>query len=192
MESMIREIADTFINKMQVSITAEEMAQVRTLNSMEKMPGVCHTHDFCDANMVMADAFEQITKHMVDADSTTDCALWNGAWDLAKRKQFAIAGPADSWKAWDPAGWDADIETKLIELGMIDSTWHNDTAPSFSDSSEVVRLWIGEADGSEREQPMWPRFNLSFQTDEFEDLANAEKFEWILPALEKALKETSS
>lgn len=36
---------------------AQQFAQMRALNAAEQNPNVCHSHDFCDANEVMAIAF---------------------------------------------------------------------------------------------------------------------------------------
>lgn len=50
-------------------------------NRAEGDPNVCHTHDFCDANMVMAEAFKAVTGREVEVDSDEDCALWSTAWN---------------------------------------------------------------------------------------------------------------
>jgi hypothetical protein len=59
-------------------------------NRDEESPGVCHTHDFCDANMTMAEAMQA---HGLMADKTVplgdqDNDVWNEAWDLAKKAEF--------------------------------------------------------------------------------------------------------
>jgi len=59
---------------------------------------ICHTHDYCDANMVMDEAMRNCG---IDPDLATDedgepvepfdtefTSLWNEAWDLAKEAEF--------------------------------------------------------------------------------------------------------
>lgn len=67
----------------------EKVNVAAALNDAEKDSGVCHTHDFCDANMVMDEAFRKIgrpIKEVPPDDATTD--LWNGAWGMAKAAGF--------------------------------------------------------------------------------------------------------
>ena len=64
--------------------------------------GSCASHDFCDANIVMADAFEQHAGRPVwlpcdaeegtctEAECDADLALWNDAWGIAKASGFAL------------------------------------------------------------------------------------------------------
>ena len=54
--------------------------------------GACASHDFCDANMAMAEAIHQITGREVDIDSDND--LWNIAWDIARYESIGD----ESWR----------------------------------------------------------------------------------------------
>jgi hypothetical protein len=67
-------------------------------NRAERDHGVCHTHDFCDANMVMDAAMRACG---IDPDKAKDedgepiepfdaefTALWNEAWNIAKGAEF--------------------------------------------------------------------------------------------------------
>jgi hypothetical protein len=53
----------------------------------------CATHDFCDANELMAEAMEAATgrSQIGITDSTEDCRLWSAAWGIAKRHEFDVA-----------------------------------------------------------------------------------------------------
>lgn len=59
--------------------------QAAARNAEEPHPSICHSHDFCDANMAMAEAWEGLTGRRPQ-----DCPekLWDGAWDIAKRAGF--------------------------------------------------------------------------------------------------------
>jgi len=61
-------------------------------------PGVCATHDFSDANMLMQDAICQVFRCHEDQllmwddealPQDTWVPIWNAAWNLARTKPFA-------------------------------------------------------------------------------------------------------
>jgi hypothetical protein len=51
---------------------------------------LCHTHDYCDANELMARAYETITGGEPDVQDPNVCALWNSAWQAAKARDFYL------------------------------------------------------------------------------------------------------
>ena len=51
--------------------------------------GVCHSHDFCDANMTMLAATEEIGLDL-DHENNADAALWGKAWDIAAKSGFFL------------------------------------------------------------------------------------------------------
>ncbi len=70
------------------SLTRGELRQVRRRN-LAYGPGVCATHDFCDANELMDCAFYHVVGHSIcegdDGLADPDAVLWGAAWDLAKK-----------------------------------------------------------------------------------------------------------
>jgi hypothetical protein len=78
----------------------DKMAEVVRRNGVEQSRDVCHSHDFCDANMVMAPAMAYVLGRptwmpsdweegrCTEAEHEADIALWGRAWDLAKGKYF--------------------------------------------------------------------------------------------------------
>jgi hypothetical protein len=50
----------------------------------------CATHDYCDANMLMADAFEIAMGRSANIQNQTDLDLINAAWGAAKQSDFAL------------------------------------------------------------------------------------------------------
>lgn len=84
------DILRTWIGAARFQIVRERNADAGGINCPE-----CHSHDFCDANMAMQDAFENVLGRSpaIDTDGQTvwpdreveaDCDLWNVAWDIAK------------------------------------------------------------------------------------------------------------
>lgn len=68
-------------------LSSDEIAEVIERNKTAK-PNVCHSHDFCDANMVMADAWRQVIGGEIDADDEAQATLWGTAWELANKEGF--------------------------------------------------------------------------------------------------------
>jgi len=63
-----------------------KMQDVVDRNRVESNRNVCHTHDFCDANMVMAEAMRAVgILHPSDEQE-----IWNSSWDLAKAAEFKL------------------------------------------------------------------------------------------------------
>lgn len=70
----------------------ETMRVVVERNRMETSQSCCHTHDFCDANMVL---YEVFLRHGMDPATEEGMerhgALWDQAWNLAKSQEFRVA-----------------------------------------------------------------------------------------------------
>lgn len=90
------QLASQFIRELIKELTPRQMTLVRTRNLREPSEHVCHYHDFCDANVVMDEAFKKLTGFTTCdtggedigcmSDATTD--LWDAAWTLAKLANF--------------------------------------------------------------------------------------------------------
>lgn len=50
-------LAIEFCDAMREALTPDQLRQVVERNQAETHAGVCHSHDFCDANMVMHEVF---------------------------------------------------------------------------------------------------------------------------------------
>lgn len=76
-------LAQTFVQHLRDALSAEDYREMRRRNR-NAAPGICHSHDFLDANVVMAQAFRD---NGLDPDVSNDdvVALWNEAWEVAMR-----------------------------------------------------------------------------------------------------------
>lgn len=92
--ALAERIADGFIKVLQDWLTAGELAEIDRRNAAEPDQGVCHSHDFCDANMAMLEPFEAATGTSPVEDTTLDwpVRLWGAAWSIALAKGFALKG----------------------------------------------------------------------------------------------------
>ena len=82
-----RELALNFKAGMREALTPEQIAIVNLVNTATRN-NTCATHDFCDANQVMLDAFEQTFERELDFDSEDDTDLVNLAWSAIKLLGF--------------------------------------------------------------------------------------------------------
>lgn len=83
-------LANAFSAEVRASFTAEEMAEIRARNRKPEYAGACATHDFADANMIMAAAWQKVFKAECDPSDDGHAALWNRAWDIARENEFTV------------------------------------------------------------------------------------------------------
>jgi hypothetical protein len=96
-------VARTFVQHLRSMLTRDEWRALGDAQFTEPDANVCHSHDYCDANIVMATAFEE---HDLDY---RDSSLWNEVWTLAKPMMTRVPCPTvvnrETWKAgMDPKG----------------------------------------------------------------------------------------
>lgn len=84
------EIADRFATVLREWLTADEFEEMKQLNATsEYATGCCASQNYCDANMAMDTAIKQILPGAnIDADDETQAAVWNAAWDLARKRHI--------------------------------------------------------------------------------------------------------
>ena len=86
-------VAEMLTNKfgaaLRTHISPDEMDEVITSNQGETNPGICHSHDFCDANVVL---YEVFISHCIDVADEGGIArwgqLWGKVWNRAKAQGF--------------------------------------------------------------------------------------------------------
>lgn len=83
-----RIVAEQFLFELALEIGADNYFTVRQRNIAETEDGICHSHDFCDANMVMDAAMRALGIDPLpeDEDGMPEWVneLWNNSWDIAK------------------------------------------------------------------------------------------------------------
>jgi hypothetical protein len=86
------EIAFQFSMGLRKALSPDQITVINARNAAESNPSVCHSHDFCDANEVMDDAFRNVTGASVtDPETVNDDAnlsQWNIAWSIARAARF--------------------------------------------------------------------------------------------------------
>jgi hypothetical protein len=99
-DQQVNMIAEAFGEVMRQWLTPAEFAEMKRRNETEAAyaEGACASHDYCDANMAMMEAFDQIMGRLLTVESDdmaqaeADCAIWNDAWNLS-RKLYLGAQP---------------------------------------------------------------------------------------------------
>lgn len=82
----VMRLAHRFTAKLRDWLGDDKMMEVAVLNRKEKHPGICHSHDFCDANQAMVDAWSGLfPKIDMDPGDEMHADLINAAWDMAKK-----------------------------------------------------------------------------------------------------------
>lgn len=89
-------LAHAFARVLRSWLDAEEIATVIERNRAQPPgSGICHSHDFCDANMAMDEAFGAcgFWRWVDDGEDVifVNDELWAEAWGLAKQSEFATS-----------------------------------------------------------------------------------------------------
>jgi hypothetical protein len=75
-------LAAEFVEQLRAELPPARFAEMQNLNATAD-DGVCHSHDYCDSNVLMMEAFEQVVGREIDLQSDDDRALWSAAWRYA-------------------------------------------------------------------------------------------------------------
>lgn len=79
--TVVERLADRFARRLRASVTFAEYREIRRRNRIETDPHVCASHDFIDANEVMADAWADVIGTPIDPDDDEQAATWSAAWE---------------------------------------------------------------------------------------------------------------
>lgn len=186
MNDQIPALAKAFAAILKEWASPEEWTTMRRANAAETDPTICASHDFCDANEAMAEAFTKLGLTAPGDEGCEDgspafeetCGLWNAAWALAKKEDLTASG----WEKEFPDFPASDIPA--IPEGFEDVSWHNDSCPSFLNEAAGLIIFVEREDPEEREFTEVTRFNLcGWDQGTAELLLGSEDFEDILKAL---------
>lgn len=85
---IIEHISAKFSEIVRTEFNGQELDNVNELNKHSDYKECCATQDYCDANELMAAAFEYVMKREINLQDQNDIELWNNAWDMSKENQF--------------------------------------------------------------------------------------------------------
>jgi hypothetical protein len=83
-------LGDRFAATLKEWLTPEEFAEMKRRNETDPTYAnlSCASHDFCDANMAMDSAWRDLIGTEINADDEEQAALWNAAWEIARRRHI--------------------------------------------------------------------------------------------------------
>jgi hypothetical protein len=84
-QKQVEVIASNFHMRLKAVLKAHEWDEMRKANRQYVDTDVCASHDYCDANVYMGEAFEMTVGREPDPASRHDADLWSRAWKLAHR-----------------------------------------------------------------------------------------------------------
>ena len=90
LEAKQQELARVFADKIAMTHTSEERELIVKRNRDEEDAGICHSHDFCDANELMMIAYCEvfcITEEEFDMTEEIMSNI-NEAWAIARINEF--------------------------------------------------------------------------------------------------------
>lgn len=89
MTPTIETLALEFSQRLRTYLTEEQMVEIIRRNLAETLPGICHSHDFCDANMFLYDVFMKYGMNPVEEGGMDRWGnLWDRTWNMAKDAGF--------------------------------------------------------------------------------------------------------
>lgn len=86
-----RELAFRFSRVLSEWLSHKDMEVVRRKNRVahaKRDYSVCHSHDFCDANMAMDEAWRSLFVRAPGVQEPADASLWEAAWHIAATYGF--------------------------------------------------------------------------------------------------------
>lgn len=86
--SQPQRLANAFTDLVRDELTVEELIELRARNEAYTGSLTCASHEYLDANDMMAMAFRSVLGRARDDSSASDAELWDAAWLLAKDSQF--------------------------------------------------------------------------------------------------------
>lgn len=85
-------LAKEFSEALKSQLSEDEMREIVQRNRAETHPRICHTHDFCDTNMVLLKVFKRHGMDVADEGGTERWGrLWDDAWNKAKSAEFWVS-----------------------------------------------------------------------------------------------------
>ncbi len=88
--SNTEKLAREFARLLKIEVGEDDFNTIAKQTEKYKTAGVdtCVSHDFCDSNMLMNDAFNNLYGEDINPINALDLQLVNEAWELAKEQNF--------------------------------------------------------------------------------------------------------
>lgn len=81
----IARLAIMFERRLRRYVPEEKWSELLAANRAERNPGICRSHDYCDANEAMIEAWGEVMQSELDVGSEEHAAAMDVAWELWRR-----------------------------------------------------------------------------------------------------------
>jgi hypothetical protein len=82
----LQKVAEHFVSRLREELTHEEFEAMRVANSAEASSRFCHSHDYCDADMIMFETIEEVTGiSPIVPHLDHPRPVWRESWALASK-----------------------------------------------------------------------------------------------------------
>lgn len=202
---MIKVILDKYALAQAFSAKVRKLSKFQEIikrNKTRTDPDICHSHDFCDANELMLEAWSETFKVEPNFGYDPHLKLIGDAWSIAKENEFFHAYP-ERFSNLAKEFPDFDLFTlPVIPAGWEDISWHNDSCPCLEISKDEetgnrIYLFVDFADPAKREVPESEnRFSLYSEVYEDEEcdctmIIETNDFDAVLKAVKKVMKKAA-
>ena len=94
LSKLAADIGWEFSSLLRRDLGRDVMIEIVGKNGTKEYAGnICATHDYCDANVVMAEAFNNLCGRVIELERVEDMRLWSEAWGYAKANNFFLLLP---------------------------------------------------------------------------------------------------
>ena len=140
---------------MRSTLTPEQMEQVVEGNRTESNPNVCHSGDFCDSNMVLHEVFMRYGMDVADEGGAEKWGhLWDAAWNLAKKRHFAMFKRGDiveiieefQDRGDDTLTWIVQTDEEKGRVDLVPHEVGGAIKPTYTVKTDWIRLAAPTAD----------------------------------------------
>lgn len=136
-----QQLAYRFLGLLAGEVGLEKYNRICALNQAREHRDICHSHDFVDANVVMAMAFLETTGVEVDTQNDEHTELWSAAWSMATDAMSETS--RFSKERWNPLTVSQAFASLLQTLSADDfaallSNWNE--SEWVADSEKIVRF----------------------------------------------------
>ena len=162
-DAQIEKLAKKFSKALENEIGKQNLLKVVAENKAETDSSICHSHDYCDANMVMDAALRAEGIRLEVPTSAADVKTWNKVWDAAKANIFFTTKLSKSDKEYnkevDAYKWFVcDLDNKQVLSGYEFKTDAEDFSKEFTRKTvKVVHEKMLPKFGIENPKEKWKK-----------------------------------
>jgi len=140
-------LAKEFSHILKTWLSPQEFSELVIAEINNTDLNTCHSHDYCDPNMAMSAAWENVFHRENDMQSDKDMALWNHAWGVARANTFFSGQPDERLKyfltIWTVPGRGSIYLPAQSDVDLVKYP-HKDALYAALDVEDILELFPGD------------------------------------------------